>query len=196
MTCYLDRLVPPTWLKVWRGLCNSRAISITPPARPNRPAKLDCPGPSDLQLWTARLWLLGPSSSNLGAWTCKSSTSAWEWHRIRQITLFWKKWKLNWIYRPRVTSKPSPRRFRPSRGGQSEPKVLQKAASGLHFCVFFQTFCTTWAHELSRFLPASNFDPKRPFGLRKTCKTDPPEYQKHNKYTHLFLKTYQIVWNN
>ena len=113
---------------------------------------------------------MGPSSSNLGAWTSKTSTSAAEWHRITQITVFQKKQKKTKPTDPRVTSTPSPGWFRPLRGGQSEPKVLQKASSGLHFCFFFCAFWATWAHELSRLLPMSNCSPKRPSGLPKKNK--------------------------
>jgi len=140
MTCYLDRLVPPAWLRSGRRLRRSRPISITPPARPNRPAKPDCPGPSDVQLCTVRLWLLGPSSSNLGAWTCKSSTSAREWHRNTQFTLFHKKSQNIEPGDPKMTPKASPWWLRPCPGRSIGAQSAPKSGLGPSFLRLFLNF--------------------------------------------------------
>ena len=40
------------------------------------------------------------------------------------------------------------------------PRVLPKAPPGRQFGIIFGTFCMTWPDDLSRLLPASNFQPK------------------------------------
>ena len=166
-------------------------VPITLTARPHGPAKLDCPDPSDSPLrghfgpfgrdfgaQVAPTWAPGPAQvailfeSGIEIHKSHFSVNSCEKHRPRTPG-----WRPN---RPQGGSEP------PGQALQSS-KVLPNGTPGPPFFTLFHTFCTTWAPDLSRQLPVSNFKPQASLQAAKKHKIiyffgfpRPPRRPSHN----------------
>ena len=157
MSCQLDRLYHRVDLRFgWVA-----AGSITFTAGPNRSTKLDRPGHSDLTLWGhfgsfgLDFWADLATTSSPGPIktavllqkASKSPNHTFRTHKIQNKTTD-----------QQNTTKLSPR---PPQETPQSSKVLPKASPGDYFGTILNTFCITWAHDLSRLLLASTFKLKK-----------------------------------
>ena len=179
MTCPLDRLWPPTWLKVWRRLGSSRAVSITRQQDRTDQTKfivlvpLTCnfgPLGSDFWVQVAPTWAPGLAKVALplqsGIALHKSHFSKKK--NSKQLSLRTPGWR---PHRPQGGSDP------PEAVNRS-PKCFKKRP----WVVIFMSFSKVFA----RLGPTSS---QTCFWRPIVNQNDPPNYQKHIKCIHFFFQT-------
>ena len=178
MTCPLDRLWPPTWLEVWLGLGSSRAGSITRQQDRTDQTKftvlapLTCnfgPFGSDFWAQVAPTWAPGLAKVALPLQSgIELDKSRFSKKNHKKLSLQTPGWRPN---RPQGGSDP------PEAVNQS-PKWSKKRPRAVIFASFSQLF--------ARLGPTSS---QGCFRCPIVSQNDPPDYQKHDKYTNLFWET-------